>query len=143
MKPRALAPANVVRWAVDRKLMRNDPTAGVRVTRPKTDGFHCWSEDEIAQFEAHWPIGSKPRLALALGLYTAQRRADVVRIGRQMIRDDVLTIRQQKTGVTLAIPVHPELAAIVTATPAGHESVKSKRAEVSNALNGHTKKAVG
>jgi len=44
----------------------------------------------------------------------------VVRIGRQMIRDGVLTIRQKKTGVTLAIPVHPDLAAIIAATPAGH-----------------------
>jgi len=111
---------HVVRWAVERKLMRNDPTAGVQVRRPKTDGFHCWSEAEIAQFESHWPIGSKPRLALALGLFTAQRRADVVKIGRQHIKDNTLTIRQAKTGVTLAIPVHPDLAAIIAATSHGH-----------------------
>ena len=68
-----------------------------------------WTDDEIAQFEAHHPIGTKPRLAFALLLYTAQRRSDVVRIGRQHIRDGVLTVKQQKTGVTLAIPVHPHL----------------------------------
>ena len=56
----------------------------------------------------------------ALGLYTAQRRGDVVRIGRQHIRDGVLTVRQQKTGTTLAIPVHAELAQIIDATPIGH-----------------------
>jgi integrase len=111
---------HVVQWAVKRKLMRNDPTLGVQVRRPKTDGFHCWSEAEIARFESHWEIGSKPRLALALGLYTAQRRADCVRIGRQMIRDGVLTLRQAKTGVTLAIPVHPELRHIIDATSHGH-----------------------
>jgi integrase len=111
---------HVVKWALDRKLMKNDPTVGVQVRRPKTDGFATWNEQEIAQFEAHWPIGSKPRLALALGLYTAQRRADVVRIGRQMIRDGVLTIRQKKTGVTLAIPVHPDLAQIIAATSHEH-----------------------
>jgi integrase len=44
----------------------------------------------------------------------------VVRIGRQHIRDDVLTVRQAKTGATLAIPVHPDLAAIIAATPVGH-----------------------
>jgi integrase len=44
----------------------------------------------------------------------------VVRIGRQHIRDGVLTVRQHKTGVTLAIPVHPDLAAIIAATPVGH-----------------------
>jgi integrase len=43
-----------------------------------------------------------------------------VRIGRQHIRDGVLMLRQQKTGVSLAIPVHPDLAAIIDATPVGH-----------------------
>jgi len=108
------------RWCVTRKLVHNDPTLGIRLKVPKSDGFHTWTEQEIAQFEARWPIGSKPRLALALGLYTAQRRGDVVRIGRQHIRDGVLTVRQQKTGATLANPVHPGLAAIIAATPVGH-----------------------
>jgi integrase len=108
------------RWCSERKLVRNDPTLGIRLKVPKSDGFHTWTEDEIAQFEGRWPIGSKPRLALALGLYTAQRRSDVVRIGRQHIRDNVLTVRQQKTGAALAIPVHPDLAAIIAATPVGH-----------------------
>jgi integrase len=88
------------RWCVTRKLVRNDPTLGIRLKVPKSDGFHTWTEQEIAQFEAHWPIGSKPRLAFALGLYTAQRRGDVVRIGRQHIKDGVLAVRQQKTGAT-------------------------------------------
>ena len=39
---------------------------------------------------------------------------------QEIIRDGVLTIRQQKTGATLAIPVHPDLAAIIAATPIGH-----------------------
>jgi integrase len=100
--------------------VRNDPTFGIKLKMPKSDGHACWTEDEIAMFEARYPIGSKPRLALALGLYTAQRRGDAVRIGRQHIRDGVLTVRQQKTAVTLAIPVHPDLAAIIAATPIGH-----------------------
>jgi integrase len=111
---------HVVRWAMERKLLRNDPTLSVQVKMPKSDGFASWTEDEIAQFEAHWPIGSKPRLALALGLYTAQRRGDVVHIGRQHIKDNTLTVRQSKTGVTLAIPVHRELARVIAATPIGH-----------------------
>jgi integrase len=104
-------------WCVERKLASLEPCSGIRVKLPKSDGYHTWTEDEIAQFEAHWPIGSKPRLALALGLYTAQRRGDVVHIGRQHIRDGVLSLRQEKTGATLAIPVHSDLAAIIAATP--------------------------
>jgi integrase len=44
----------------------------------------------------------------------------MVRMGRQHIRDGVLSVRQQKTGATLAIPVHPEVQAIIAATPIGH-----------------------
>src|SRR5262249_55082193 len=53
-------------------------------------------------------------------LYTAQRRSDVVRMGRQHIRDGVLTVKQQKTGVELPIPVHPHLQAVLDATPSQH-----------------------
>jgi hypothetical protein len=70
-------------WCEQRKLLRADPTWGIRFKLPKSGGHHTWTEDEIAAFEAHYPVGSKARLALALGLYTAQRRSDVVRIGRQ------------------------------------------------------------
>jgi integrase len=114
-------------WCIERKLMTNNPTLGIRLKVPKSDGFHTWDETEIAQFEAHHPIGSKARLALALGIYTAQRRADVVRIGRQHIRDGALSMRQQKTGTTLVIPVHAELQRIIDATPTGHLTLLTTR----------------
>jgi integrase len=107
-------------FAIERHWLRADPTANIKLPAIKSDGFHTWTDDEIAQFEAHHPIGSKPRLALALLLYSAQRRSDVVRMGRQHIKDGVLMVKQQKTGVTLAIPVHPELRAILDATLSEH-----------------------
>jgi integrase len=78
-------------FALKRGYLHSDPTANIKLRAIKGDGFHAWTDDEIAQFEAHHPIGSKPRLTLALLLYTAQRRSDVVRMGRQHIRDGVLT----------------------------------------------------
>jgi integrase len=111
---------SLCQFGVKRRYLRADPTANIKLRQIKGDGFHTWTEDEIAQFEAHYPIGSKPRLALALLLYTAQRRSDVVRMGRQHIKDGVLTVKQQKTGVTLAIPVHPHLQAVLDATPSKH-----------------------
>jgi integrase len=103
-------------YCVAHGLMRADPTLGIKPRAPKSEGYHTWSEPEIAQFEAHYPIASKARLALALGLYTAQRRGDVVKLGRQHIRDGVLTLRQGKTGTPLSIPIHTELRAILDAT---------------------------
>jgi len=102
-----------IRWCESRKLVRSDPTWGIKVRVPQSGGHHTWSEDEIAQYEAAYPIGSKARLALALGLYTAQRRGDVVRMGRQHIRNGELMVRQGKTNAALLIPVLPVLAAII------------------------------
>jgi integrase len=110
----------MMKHAVETGLRADDPTRDVRAVRVKSDGFHSWTDAEIAQFEKRHPIGSRPRLALALLLYTGQRRSDVVRMGRQHIRDGVLQVRQAKTGAELAIPVHPELAAIIAATAIDH-----------------------
>src|SRR5262249_1877762 len=114
-----VTPRSLCQFAVKRRYLRNDPTANIKPRAIKGDGYHTWTEDEIAQFEAHHAVGTKPRLALALLLllYTAQRRSDVVRMGRQHIKGGVLTVRQGKTGVTLAIPVHPHLQAVLDATP--------------------------
>ena len=111
---------SLCQFAVKRRYVRTDPTANIKQRAIKGDGFHTVTEEEIAQFEAHYPIGSKARLALALLLYTGQRRSDVVRMGRQHIRDGVLTVKQQKTGITLAIPVHPHLQTVLDATPSEH-----------------------
>jgi integrase len=98
----------------------DNPTQGVKLPQIKSDGFRTWTEDDIAVFEAKHAVGSRARLALALLLYTAQRRSDIVRLGRQHIRDGAIYLRQQKTGTPLAIPVHPELAAIIEVTPGDH-----------------------
>jgi len=98
----------------------DDPTHGVKSAKIKTEGYATWSEHHVAAFEARHPIGSRARLALALLLFTGQRRSDVVRLGRQHVRNGVITVRQQKTGATLAIPVHPVLQSVLDATPSDH-----------------------
>jgi integrase len=111
---------SLCRFAVKRGYRRDDPTADIKPASIKGDGFHCWTDAEIAQFEAAHPIGTKPRLALALLLYTGQRRSDVVKMGRQHVRGDLLHVKQEKTGAALAIPVHPELRVVLDATLSEH-----------------------
>lgn len=106
-------------YCVSVQLRSGNPTTGMKVSVPKSSGFTPWTEADIAQFEAKHAIGTKPRLALALLLYTAQRRADVVLMGRQHLRDGGLYVKQQKTGIELDIPIHPELQVILDATPSG------------------------
>jgi integrase len=107
------------RWAVENSFIERDPTEGVRIPLPRTDGFHSWTEDEIAQFEARWPIGTRERLALTILLYTGLRRGDAVRLGRQHIKDGIITLRAGKTGTQIIIPVLPEVAAIINASRTG------------------------
>jgi integrase len=118
----------MMKHAVDTGLRADDPTRDVKALRPKSKlGFHRWTEAEIAQFEARHAIGSKARLALALGLYTGQARQDVVAMGPQHIENEVLYWTRGKTegstAMELAIPLHPDLRAIIDATPSGHLSL--------------------
>jgi integrase len=50
-------------------------------------------------------------------LFTAQRRGDIVAMGRQHIRNGLLHVTQRKTGKALAIPIHPELQAVLATVP--------------------------
>ena len=110
----------LMQFCVSVGLCNDDPTIGVKNVKLRSEGIYTWSEADIAKFEANHSIGSRPRLALALLLHSGQRRSDVIRMGRQHIRDGAVHLTQQKTGVTLAIPIHPELAAVIDATPSEH-----------------------
>jgi integrase len=115
----------MMKHAIEIGLRADDPTREIKAIKSKNKaGFHRWTDADIAQFEARHAIGSKPRLAMALGLYFGQARQDVVAMGPQHIRDGVLEWVRKKTESTTAlelfIPVHPELRGILEATPSGH-----------------------
>jgi integrase len=104
-------------YAITLRIRTDNP---VRVTKPyriKTNGFHTWTEEEIAAFEARHPLGTKARLALALMLWTGQRRSDAIRMGRQHVAKGRLRVRQQKTDTALSLPILPPLAAAIAAMP--------------------------
>ena len=128
-----------MQYAVAAEICKVDPTQGIKLPKMKTDGIHTWDETEITAFEAAHAIGTRPRLAMALLLYTGQRVSDVIRMGRQHIRNGVLQVRQAKTGAVLDVPVHPDLHAIIDATPGEHltflTSSKTGGPYVGNALS--------
>ena len=106
--------------AIDQEIIAKDPTDNVKRPKLSRGGWHSWTEAEIEQYQRQHPVGSQARLALALALYTGQRRSDLIRMGRQHIRDGGIQVVQQKTGTPLWIPLHTELKAILDATPAEH-----------------------
>ncbi len=111
-------------FAVNDGSLKADPTAGIKNLSGKTDGFRSWDDNDIAAFERRWPVGTREHLAMALLLWTLQRRGDVVRMGRQHIRQTpdgpVIDVKQNKTGTKLAIPVLPELQAVLDSSPSDH-----------------------
>jgi integrase len=105
-------------WSLDAGLIDINPVSDVKpVKRPKNGGFKQWTLEEIERFEAHWPIGSRERLALAVLLYTGLRRGDAARLGRQHIKNGIIELRTEKTGTPVIIPVLGSLQRIIDATP--------------------------
>jgi integrase len=95
----------------------SNPAIGIRRYKSKGQGFHTWTEQEIALFKLRHAAGSKARLAQALLLYTGQRPSDVCRMGWQHINGDLIAVKQEKTGTPLMLPLHPELKAMLAALP--------------------------
>lgn len=110
-----------LRWflafAVARGWRQDNPASAVVKIKYRTEGYHTWTEAEVAAFEKRWPVGTKQRLAMDLLLYTGQRSKDVRLMGRQSLTGDGIRVRQSKTGAELTIPLHPRLAASLATVP--------------------------
>lgn len=109
----------LMKLAVENEWRPDNPATGIDRLREKAEGIPTWSEDDIRAFEARWPIGTKERLAFALLLHTAQRKSDVIRMGRKNLKGEGIEVRQIKTKATLVLPIHPELRAALDLLPEG------------------------
>jgi integrase len=107
------------RWAVRAGIAKVDPTVGITTPAAKTTGFHVWGEDDVAAYEARWPIGTRERVWFDVLLYTGLRRGEAVRLGRQHVRDGVATLKTEKTGTEVTLPILPVLADTLAAGPCG------------------------
>jgi integrase len=108
------------RWAVKAQMVKTDPTIGVdNPPRPAGDGFPPWTEDHVAAYEQRWPIGTRQRVWLDVLLYTGLRRGDAVRFGRQHVRNGIGSIKTEKTGTVVTLPILPVLAQTLAVGPCG------------------------
>jgi integrase len=106
-------------WAVENEYAKSDPTIGLKIIKPKTDGFETWTDDDIAAYEKRWPRGTRERLMFDIFLYTGLRRGDASVLGKQHVRAGVITIDTEKTGTRVVIPMLPELLRTLKAGPTG------------------------
>jgi integrase len=124
----------LMEFAVATGLVKTDPTASLKRPKAKAGSIHDWTEEEIAQYQARWPVGTMARLALAAPLYTAQRLSDVWRMGTQDIHHTAtgfkLFVRQQKTGKELWLPILPQFAEVIAATIPGCEHLIERSGNV-------------
>ena len=102
--------------ALDNEWIEADPTFRVKY-RAAIVGHRAWTDEEMAQFEARWPVGTRNRLGYALALYTGQRRSDVAAMAANAYNGKAIEVIQEKTGVPLWIPAHPALIEAIEATP--------------------------
>jgi integrase len=111
--------SGLYRFAVERDLADTNPINQVSKLKSGSGGYHSWSLDEIEKYEATHPVGTKARLALALFLYTGQRKSDVLRMGPQHIQHGWMRVVQEKTGARIEIPVMKALQEIIDESETG------------------------
>jgi enterobacteria phage integrase len=56
----------LIRHAINIGWLKHDPSLGIK--RPKIKKIRSWTDDEIDQFKARWPLGTKQRTAFHLFL---------------------------------------------------------------------------
>jgi integrase len=128
---------HLFKFAIAEHSMPMNPARDVESFKTGSTGHHTWTIAEVRQFAAHHPIGSKAHLALALLLFTGQRRSDIVQFGRQHLGDGLyapegatdiwpgqwLNFTQYKNRnrkpVRLSIPFLPQLEEAIAASPCG------------------------
>lgn len=107
------------RYAIKNELcgQKVNPAAFADRRKESAEGFHVWTDAEIAKFlEVHKP-GTKPRLALLIFLCTGAARQDAASMGWQNVKDGRIKYRRGKTGVEADLPILPELAEELAQVP--------------------------
>jgi len=124
-----LALKPLMQWAASKgvELIEIDPTKGIKIKITGSDGHATWTDEEVEQFRAHHPLGTKARLALELLLSVALRRGDGIALGRQHVKDGWLVYTQEKNRkrkpVTVEMPLPASLVAAIEACPSPPEAL--------------------
>jgi site-specific recombinase XerD len=110
-------------YAKKRRLIKANPFDDIEMFA--TGEHWCWTEEELAQFEQKWPLGTRERLIYEVLLCTTQRVSDAAEMNRTKITTEiwegvklkVMHVVQIKTGVELHIPLLEPLEAAMKAYP--------------------------
>lgn len=95
----------VLSWARENEWIEHSPADRIKLI--EGGHFPAWKPEEAAKAIAELPEHFA-RVAI-LALYTGQRRGDLVRMMWSSYDGRWITLKQEKTGAEVAIPVHPVL----------------------------------
>jgi site-specific recombinase XerD len=110
----------LLRFAIP-SMLAIDPTRDMApIKMPKSRGHHGWSDSEIAQYRAHWPLGTQQRLVAEFALESTSRRGEVVKLGPQHVKDGRIKIARTHGSRDVDILISPELQAACDAMPKAH-----------------------
>lgn len=104
------------KWAKKRGLVAANPVEDAETVAHKTKGYYRWDEDDITGFRTRWPLGTKPRLAMELVLWTGARRKDAHIMAPP--KNGRIGDTASKTGKEMDIKVAPALQEAIDAMPA-------------------------
>lgn len=105
--------SRIFKQAIKMGIMTHNPAKDSDSYAQTGDGFHTWTEDEIAAYEKKWPVGTRERLAFALLLHTASRRGDMIKISPAHREGDRFVLLHGKNDSETSIPINDELEAAI------------------------------
>jgi integrase len=103
--------------AIRLELIAANPVKATERVKHKSDGYHTWTEAEIARFLAHHGPGTKARLAILLALNTGAARQDLLALGWQNVAAGRIAYKRGKTKVEADLPILTQLAEELARVP--------------------------
>lgn len=115
-------------WLKKNKVVAENPCDDLELPkRPKTGGFKEWTVNDILKYEERWPIGTRERVMLDVYAYTGLRRGDAAVVGKQHVRNGVISLQTEKTGEWVHIPLLDILKRTLEASPTGDLSFNATK----------------
>lgn len=104
--------SSMIAWSVPRGWRSDNPCREIRPLKGG-DGYAPWPWETIE--EARTALRTDLWWVVGLALYTGQREEDVLSMLKTSIQGNVISVRQEKTGKQLWIPIHRDLKPIIDA----------------------------
>lgn len=106
--------STIIGWGVPREFAGTNPCREIKKISGG-DGWLPWQQEDIDYARAN--LRADLWWAAALALYTGQRQSDVLAMSWDRVASGEVSVKQEKTGKFLRIPLHRDLRAVLADVP--------------------------